>query len=212
VYYRVTTNSGQEFGNLTLHKLGKLVQEGTVSPSDAVHGLGAGSVPIRADILLGEALPESPSPSDLPAISWISTMAAGALSGGYLLNISALRLGIWSQRFAPKVSPILLPLIGLVLPPAHLIYALMLIWTGEKHHVVVGLVHLVVGFFAVEAIGLLCVMISSLIIRRTLLNTFARETGLRINVWLTLLFSSIYLAYKTGEIRAMYGLPSGDFR
>lgn len=31
-----------------------------------------------------------------------------------------------------------------------------------------------------------------------------RETGLRMNVWFTLLLSSIYLTYKTGEIRAMY--------
>jgi hypothetical protein len=207
MYYRLMSSEGDRFGDLTLYRLGQLAREGKISLGETVCGLGAGFSPTTVETLLGGIRPVGPKRFDPPQLSWISTMVAGALSGGYLLNVPTLRLGIWSCRLVPKISAILLPLIGLVLPPAHLIYALMLIWAGEKHHVFYGLLHLVIGFFAVEAIALLCAAISSLIIRQTLLTALGRKTGLRINLWLTLLLNAIYLTYKTTEIRAMYGLP-----
>jgi hypothetical protein len=205
--YRLTSADGARFGDLTLYKLGQLVREGKISLHETICRSGAGSSAITVETLLGGIRPVDSRRIEPPRLSWVSAMVAGSLSGGYLLNVPALRLGIWSCRLMPKISAIVLPLIGLVLPPAHLIYALMLIWGGEKHHVLYGLLHLGVGFFAAEAISLLCAGISSLIIRQTLLDSLGHESGLQINLWLTLLLNSIYLTYKISELRAMYGLP-----
>lgn len=208
MHYRLMSGDGDRFGDLTLYRLSELAREGKISLNDTVCGLGAGRAPTTVEVLLCGVKSVSPGRFVPPALSWISTMVAGALSGGYLLNVSALRLGIWSCRVMPKSSAILVPAIGLVLPPAHLIYALFLIWSGEKHHVFYGLLHLVIGFFAIEAITVLCAAISSLIIRRTLLTALGPKTGIRINIWLTLLLNMTYLTFKTNEIRAMYGLPN----
>jgi hypothetical protein len=203
--YQIRNHTGQEFRNVTLFELNGLLRNGTVLPSDLAWSESRQDrAPVPVGVLAGRARVPHPARLDPPDLDWLKVMVFGILSGGYLLNVPALIYGIWSWRVKPKLAVLILPATGLILPPAHLLYAIALIRTGEQSHVVSGLAHLIVGFFAVEAISLMCAIASSLMLRRTLLSALREESGLRMNLGLTILLSSAYICYKGRELRHMY--------
>ena len=207
--YRLMKGSNPERIVSSLIEIQRLYHRGEIAISDVLRHNNESNWRLVGDVL-GESLlgpgsrarsRRSPIPLP-PRISWRFALFLGCVTGGIGLGFVGLLQGFWSRKIQPRMMPVLWPLCAIVVPTAHLIWALNLL-RSQHTPLVVALAHIVAGFITADLAGVWLASFGSLSVRAVLLRRF-RTKGFSMSFLLTSVLGPVYVAYKSEELRRLH--------